>query len=94
MELRLLDDRVLIRLEKPERCKHGLWIPDSARREPYELYQATVLRTGPGRLRMSDGERNRMEVKAGDRVLVYWSAIEMQDGTDVVSEKSIQAVLE
>lgn len=94
MELRLLDDRVQIRLEQPDRLSHGLWIPDTARRDAYELYQATVVQTGPGLLRTCDGRRNAPEVKIGDRVLVYWSAIEMQDGTDVISEKSIQAVLE
>src|SRR5215813_14256536 len=98
MELALLDDRVLIRVEKPERMTANkiLYIPETARREPYEMYQATILQTGPGQLRLKDGQRNPLEVKAGDRVLIYWAALEMENGSDtrIVSEKSIQCVLE
>ena len=104
VKLRLLDDAVLVRLEKPERltASKKLWIPDSAKREAYELYQATVLETGPGAFRKHDGKRNPCEVKKGDRVLCYWTAVEMDvtawfpkgEERRIISEKSIQAVLE
>ena len=79
-----------------------LWIPDSAKREAYELYQATVLQTGPGAFRKHDGKRNPCEVKKGDRVLCYWTAVEMDvtsffpkgEEHRIISEKSIQAVLD
>jgi co-chaperonin GroES (HSP10) len=96
---RLLDDRVLVRMESPVLQIGHIWVPSTAKREPYELYQAIVLQTGPGRRRLTDGERNAMDVKAGDRVVLYWSAVEMEpesfDGHQrIVSEKMIQCVLE
>ena len=102
--IKLLDDAVLVRLEKPERLTASklLIIPDSAKREAYELYQATVLQTGPGAFRKHDGKRNPCEVKKGDRVLCYWTAVEMDvtsffpkgEEHRIISEKSIQAVLD
>lgn len=99
--IRLLDDAVLVKIEKPERMNAAktLIIPDSAKRPDHELYQATVLACGPGALRKKDGKRNPMEVKIGDRVLCYWSAMKLdvtqmysKDGSEmrIISEKSIQ----
>lgn len=96
------DDAVLIRLEKPERltASKRIWIPDTAKRENWELYQGTVIAVGPGMWRKTDGRRNAPEIAVGDRVLFYWMAGEAaearwdEDGEEywVLSEKSIQAV--
>ncbi len=99
--IRLLDDAVLVKIDKPERMSASkkLILPDNAKRQPHELYQATVLATGPGALRTKDGKRNPMEVQFGDTVLVYWASMELEvtelfskDGSEmrVISEKSIQ----
>lgn len=100
--IRALSNSVLVRIEKPERMTASklLIIPDSAKREPYEMYQATVLACGPGE-RCTKGIRagqiNPMEVRVGERVLIYWSGLELphysQGDTAWVSERSIQGVL-
>lgn len=97
----MLRDECLIRLEKPERhtASKLLIIPDSARRENFELYQGTVLAAGPGR-RRKDGRVNANEIQPGDRVLFYWGAMSSdvanvqwhEDGQElrVISEWQIQ----
>lgn len=96
----MLSDECLVRLEKPERLTVSkiLWIPDSAKREAYELYQGFVLAAGPGK-RRKDGKVNPNEVKAGDRCLFYWAAGEgepvvrwTEDNTElrVIGEWQIQ----
>lgn len=102
-DIRLLRDECLVRLEKPERltASKRLIIPDSAQRIDSELYQATVLACGPGRTR-KDGRVNPIEVKAGDRVLMYWAAGECQpvrffdDNRElrIIEEWQIQCVIE
>jgi co-chaperonin GroES (HSP10) len=102
--LRLLRDEVLIRVIAPERMTAAkrLYIPDSAQREDYELYQGEVIACGPGARRRKDGKTNAMEVKPGDRILFYWVAGECalnklfsDDGAElrIISESYIQAVL-
>lgn len=61
-----LDDRVVILpAEEEENAMHGgLYIPDTAREKPT---QGEVLAVGPGRFER--GERVKMEVAVGDRVV-------------------------
>ena len=102
---RPLDDQVLIRLEEIDKqtASKMLWIPDNAKRGDYEIYQGTVISTGPGALRKCDGQRNPVDVKPGDRVVYYWAYGEMQvtairdaEGHEcrLIPESSIQAVIE
>lgn len=102
--IRLVDDAVLIRLEKPERwhAKAKLWIPDSAQREVWEVYHGVVIACGPGRRHAKRGTLIPMELKPGEHVQFYWGAGEMdltelfgEDGQEyrMISEKSVQAVL-
>lgn len=95
---RLTNDQVLLRLVAPERHLHGLWIPDSAKRQAYELWQGIVIATGPGD-RTKTGHRKPMGVKVGDRCLFYsvggktatrWPSPEHV----ILSEEYIQCVLE
>ena len=100
---KLLRDNVLVRLHAPERMSASkrLWIPSGARRQDYELYQGTVVETGPGQLRRTDGGRNPVELAKGDRVLFYWLAGEVavtrwsEHGEEyrVIPESHIQCVL-
>ena len=68
VNIRPLHDRVLIkRLESDEeQVRGGIIIPDTAKEKPQE---AEVVAVGPGKIQDS-GERQAMDVKAGDRVLV------------------------
>ncbi|MEJ2343595.1 MAG: co-chaperone GroES [Gemmatimonadales bacterium] len=68
LNIRPLHDRVLIkRLESDEeQVRGGIIIPDTAKEKPQE---AEVVAVGPGKIQDS-GERQAMDVKAGDRVLV------------------------
>lgn len=63
-------DQVLLKLIAPERHLHGLWIPDSAKRQAYELWQGEVLAVGPGEWSKA-GHRKPIDVKPGDRVCFY-----------------------
>lgn len=90
--IRLLHDCVLVRLIAPERIVHGLYIPDTAKRQPWELWRATVLACGPGKR----GERRQIpneahpnpepiftdrltpcQAQPGDTVLFHWAAGKM-----------------
>lgn len=62
-----LGDRIVVkRLEKEEKKKGGIIIPDTAKEKPL---QGEVVAAGPGRWG-EDGKRIRLEVKAGDRILI------------------------
>jgi len=68
VNIRPLHDRVLVkRLESDEeQVRGGIIIPDNAKEKPQE---AEVVAVGPGKIQDS-GERQAMDVKAGDRILV------------------------
>ena len=74
----LLRDECLVRIEKPERMTvtRRLWIPETAQRDDFEMYQAVVLAAGPGRRKRKNGELDPIEVSVGDHVLVYFHEIE------------------
>ena len=66
MKLHPLGDRVVVKpKEDLEVRKSGLVIPDTAKEKPQE---GLILAIGPGRLD-EDGERIKMDVKVGDKVL-------------------------
>jgi chaperonin GroES len=60
-----LEDRVVIlQDQEPETMRGRLYIPDTAKEKPT---QGEVLAVGPGR--MEKGERIKMDVRAGDKVI-------------------------
>ncbi len=62
-----LGDRIVVkRLEEDEKKKGGIIIPDTAKEKPL---QGEVVAVGPGRWG-EDGKRIRLEVKAGDKILM------------------------
>ena len=66
MKMIPLGDRVIVRLlEKEDKKKGGIIIPDTAKERPQE---GEVVAVGKGR-RTSSGQRLEPEVKKGDRVL-------------------------
>ena len=67
-KIRPLHDRVLVkRLESDEeQVRGGIIIQDTAKEKPQE---AEVVAVGPGKFQ-DNGERQAMDVKAGDRILI------------------------
>ena len=65
VKIQPLADRVIVKpIEREERTKGGIIIPDTAKEKPQE---GEVLAIGPGRL-SEDGNRIAMDVKVGDGV--------------------------
>jgi chaperonin GroES len=95
VKIRPLHDRVLIkRLDSAaEQVRGGIIIPDTAKEKPQE---AEVVAVGPGKIQ-DNGERQAMDVKAGDRILVgkySGSDIKIEDEDFVIlREDEILAVV-
>jgi chaperonin GroES len=65
-KLQPLADRVLVKpVEKEEKTKSGIYLPDTAKEKPQE---GEIIAVGPGKL-TDDGKRIPMDLKAGDRVI-------------------------
>lgn len=91
--IRPLSDKVLIKMqEKEETTKSGIIL--TATKEKPQV--AEVLEVGPGRI--IDGEREEMNVKKGDKVILnkYAGTEVKYDGVDyiIVSQSDILAVVE
>lgn len=91
--IRPLSDKVLIKMqEKEETTKSGIIL--TATKEKPQI--AEVVEVGPGRI--IDGEREEMNVKKGDKVILnkYAGTEAKYDGVDylIVSQADILAVVE
>jgi chaperonin GroES len=65
-KLQPLADRVLVKpIEKEEKTKSGIYLPDTAKEKPQE---GEVLAVGPGKM-TDDGKRVPPDLKVGDRVI-------------------------
>jgi len=65
-KLQPLADRIVVKpVEKEEKTKGGIIIPDTAKEKPQE---GEVVAVGPGRM-TDDGKRIDMDLKVGDRVI-------------------------
>ena len=89
-----LHDRVLVRRVKgDEKTKGGLIIPESAKEKPAE---GIVVAIGAG-ARDDDGDRIKMDVKAGDKILFgKWSGTEITlDGEEmlIMKESDIMGII-
>ncbi len=87
-------DRVVVKpSQKEEMTKSGIVIPDTAKEKPQE---GTIIAVGAGKL-TEKGDRQPLEVKAGDKVLFakYGGTEFKLDGEDllVLRESDILAVL-
>jgi len=61
-----LGDRVVVKpIEREEKTKSGIVLPDTAKERPQE---GEVIAVGPGEIG-DDGKRKPMDVKNGDRVV-------------------------
>lgn len=67
VKLKPLADRIVVRpLEKDDKTRGGIILPDTVKEKPQE---GEVVAVGPGRL-SDDGKRVAMEVKVGD-IIIY-----------------------
>lgn len=94
MNIRPLGDRVVLRkLEAEETTKSGIVLPGAAKEKPQE---AEVIAVGPGGV--VDGKEIKMEVKAGDKVIISkYSGTEVKLGGEeytIVKQDDILAVVE
>ena len=65
-KLQPLADRVLVKpMEKEEKTKSGIYLPDTAKEKPQE---GKVLAVGPGKM-SDDGKRIPLDLKVGDTVI-------------------------
>jgi Co-chaperonin GroES (HSP10) len=93
MTLRPLGDKVVVKpSEAEEKSAGGIILPDNAKQKPQE---GEVIAIGNGRL-LDNGERHKMTVKVGDRVVYskYGGTEFKLDGDTVVilDEDQIYAV--
>ena len=94
MKLRPLGDRVVLKpVEREEKTKSGIVLPDTAKEKPQE---GQVVAVGPGGLDEA-GKLIPVDVKTGDRVLFgKWSGTEVTlDGEEllIMKESDIMGVL-
>jgi chaperonin GroES len=96
MNIRPLHDRIVVKRieEETEKTASGLFIPDSAKEKPQ---QGEVVAVGNGK-RNDKGERDALDVKAGDRILFgKYSGSDIKiDGTEylIMREDEVLGVLE
>jgi chaperonin GroES len=95
MEIRPLQDRVLVkRVKEEEKTKGGIIIPDTAKEKPIE---GRVVAVGNGVIQ-KDGTVRKLEVKKGNRVLFgkYGGTEVKIDGEEhlILKEDDILAILE
>jgi chaperonin GroES len=91
-----LHDRVIVKRieETPNQTAGGIYIPDSAKEKPQE---GEVIAVGAGKYK-ENGERQPLDVKAGDRVLFgKYSGSEIKiDGEEylIMREDEILGIIE
>ena len=93
-KLKPLGDKVVVQLtEQEDKTASGIYLPDSAKKKPQE---GKVIAIGDGRV-LDNGERNKLSVKTGDRVLFskYGGNEVTIDGQEytILEEDQIYAIL-
>jgi chaperonin GroES len=95
MQLKPLGDRVVLKLvEREEKTKGGILLPDSAKEKPQK---GEVLAVGTGKV-LDSGEKIPLDVQVGDKVIfARYSGTEVKVEEEdylIVSEKDILAVVD
>jgi len=95
MAFRPLHDRILVRrVESEETTKGGIIIPDTAKEKPQE---GEVIAVGEG-AKNDNGEKQPLDVKAGDKVLFgKWAGTEVKiDDEDllIMRESDVLGVIQ
>ncbi len=96
MNLRPLDDRIIVRREASEgKSSGGIILPDAAKKKPQ---RGKIIAVGPGKLN-KDGTRTALQLKVGDHVLfTSWAGDEFNDAKKkdevlVMHESDVLAIL-
>ncbi|MBS3985259.1 MAG: co-chaperone GroES [Selenomonadales bacterium] len=94
MKLQPLADRVVVKaLDREEKTKSGIVLPDTAKEKPQE---GEVLAVGAGKVG-DDGKRIPLEVKVGDRVVYskYGGTEVKIDGVEylILKESDVLAIV-
>ena len=94
-KIKPLGDRVLIKaLEREEKTKSGIVLPDTAKEKPQE---GKVLAVGSGKL-LENGTKVALEVKVGQKVIFSkYAGTEVKlDGEElmILNERDILAIVE
>jgi chaperonin GroES len=95
MKLKPLGNRVVVeRIAADEKTAGGIVLPDTAKEKPQ---QGVVMAVGDGKM-LDTGERQKLQVKKGDRVLfVSYAGDEFRSGGKellVMGEEDILAVID
>ena len=95
MKLKPLGDRIVVKvLEREEKTKSGLFLPDTAKEKPTE---GEVIAVGTGKI-LDNGQKQPVEVKVGDRIIFSkYAGTEVKlDGEELVifSERDVLAIVE
>lgn len=90
-----LGDRVVIKvLEREEKTKSGIVLPDTAKEKPQE---GKIVAVGTGKV-LDNGQRVALDVKEGDKVIFSkYAGTEVKlDGEEylILSERDILAIVE
>lgn len=94
LQLKPLGDKVVVEvLDAQDKTASGIYLPDSAKKKPQE---GKIVAVGGGR-HLDNGDRNKLTVKVGDRVLFskYGGNEVNVDGSEytILDEDQIYAVL-
>ena len=95
MKLKPLGDRIVVKvLDREEKTKGGLFLPDTAKEKPTE---GEVMAVGTGKV-LDNGQKQPVELKVGDRIIFSkYAGTEVKlDGEDFVifSERDVLAIIE
>lgn len=96
-KIKPLSDRILVKpISQEETTASGIVIPDTATKERPE--QGEVLAVGPGRINEQTGQRLKMSVKVGQKIMfTKYGPNEIKIGHKeylIVKEEDVLAVLE
>lgn len=93
-QIRPLGDRLVVKVVKEEKTAGGIVLPDTAQEKPQI---GEVIAVGPGRM-LDNGERAKMEVAKGNKVLfAKYAGTEVKlDGENylLIAEKDILGIIE
>ena len=79
LRFRPMANRVVVRLiDPPKTTSGGIYFPDNiGERDPQDACMGEVMAVGPGMRNVKTGQRVPIEVKVGQHVMLYWTAIKI-----------------
>ncbi len=65
----LLEDVLLVKVIEKKFSRGGIVLPQGVKSDTPQIFEAYVLKTGPGKL-LPDGTRAKMTIRVGDRIVL------------------------